>query len=102
MQIRRFRHFRQYPMEFSQMELKHTDLLKSRLEEKLQSVKADRDEMVRAILGLLLLYYHLIIYGVQERLYLSQLAELESLSAAPRSDPLQMRQQYELETLQQK
>ncbi|EFX84298.1 hypothetical protein DAPPUDRAFT_314991 [Daphnia pulex] len=64
------------------MELKHTELLKSRLEEKLQSVKADRDEM--------------------ERLYLSQLAELESLSAAPRSDPLQMRQQYELETLQQK
>jgi hypothetical protein len=28
------------------MELKHTELLKSRLEEKLQSVKADRDEMV--------------------------------------------------------
>ncbi|XP_046656188.1 kinetochore protein NDC80 homolog isoform X1 [Daphnia pulicaria] len=64
------------------MELKHTELVKSRLEEKLQSVKADRDDM--------------------ERLYLSQLAELESLSAAPRSDPLQMRQQYELETLQQK
>ncbi|KAK4014411.1 hypothetical protein OUZ56_026934 [Daphnia magna] len=64
------------------MELKHTELLKSRLEEKLQTVKADRDEM--------------------ERLYLSQLAELENLSAAPRSDPLQMRQQYELETLRQK
>lgn len=64
------------------MELKHTELLKSRLEEKLQTVKADRDEM--------------------ERLYLSQLAELENLSAAPRSDPLQMRQQYELETLRQR
>ncbi len=30
------------------MELKHTELLKSRLEEKLQSVKADRDEMVKS------------------------------------------------------
>jgi hypothetical protein len=32
------------------MELKHTELVKSRLEEKLQSVKAYRDDMVRAIL----------------------------------------------------
>jgi hypothetical protein len=38
----------------------------------------------------------------QERLYLSQLAEMEGLSVAPRSDPLQMRQQYDLETFQQK
>lgn len=33
---------------------------------------------------------------------MSQLAELESKTAAPRSDPLEMRLKYELETLRQK
>ena len=31
---------------FFQMELKHAELLKTRLEDKLKSVKTDRDEMV--------------------------------------------------------
>ena len=39
---------------------------------------------------------------MQEHLYLSQLAQLENISAAPRSDPINMRNQYELDSLRKK
>jgi len=61
------------------MELKHSELQKRRLEDEFESTKSERDEM--------------------ERLYLSQLSQLESISAAPRSDPLLLRNQYDIDTL---
>ena len=89
------------------MELKHAVLLKNRLEDKLVSVKTDRDEMVCYLfysLKMLLRYLFYMWYiSWQERLYLAQLAELENLSAsAPRSEPLLKRQQFDFESLQKK
>ena len=37
------------------------------------------------------------LFFLQERLYLSEMAQLESLSTAPRSDPFLLRKQYNLE-----
>jgi len=41
-------------------------------------------------------------FYLQERLYLSQLSQLENISAAPRSDPLYLRNQYEIDSLTKK
>lgn len=64
------------------MELKHTELQKRRLDDEFESTKTERDEM--------------------ERLYLSQLSQLENISAAPRSDPVYLRNQYEIDSLTKK
>jgi len=41
-------------------------------------------------------------FYLQERLYLSQLSQLENISAAPRSDPVYLRNQYEIDSLTKK
>ena len=89
------------------MELKHAVLLKNRLEDKLVSVKTDRDEMVCYFFYSLKMLsrhpFYVCNISWQERLYLAQLAELENLSvSAPRSEPLLKRQQFDFESLQKK
>jgi len=64
------------------LKLTHNELQKKRLDEELLSLKTEREEM--------------------ERLYLSLLAELGKTSAAPRSDPKNLRNQCDLDSLRKK